>query len=175
MSNLGHVRRIKAGHGAQVGRVLQGTIWYDYPAVSLTVDCKTTWYSVHKLVARAFIGPCPKGKEVNHKDLNKLNPRADNLEYLTRPQNAIHAHRNGCISKRTLNRALQKRKQTMRLRYPLGLTFLKGRENGKKSAKVVSRTRKLLIEKGLLGPKWVDGKYVGMCRIFNKLTGGLNG
>jgi hypothetical protein len=53
---------------------------------------------VHVLVAQAFLGPCPLGMEVNHKDANGLNPAADNLEYTTRSGNAVHAFTKGCHS-----------------------------------------------------------------------------
>jgi hypothetical protein len=43
------------------------------------------------LVARAFLGPCPEGMEVNHKDTNKSNYRLDNVEYLTSQGNKQHA------------------------------------------------------------------------------------
>lgn len=50
---------------------------------------------VHTLVARKFIGKCPEGKEVNHKDLNKGNNNYKNLEYMTRKENINHAIDNG--------------------------------------------------------------------------------
>ena len=42
---------------------------------------------VHQLVAECYIGPCPKGKEVDHIDNNKLNNHYTNLQYLTRQEN----------------------------------------------------------------------------------------
>ncbi|TAL42380.1 MAG: hypothetical protein EPN91_08350 [Salinibacterium sp.] len=56
--------------------------------------------SVHRLVALAFHGPPPTPKhEVNHKDTNKKNNAANNLEWMTKSQNAKHAYANGCRSK----------------------------------------------------------------------------
>lgn len=51
----------------------------------------------HVLVALAFIGARPDGKEVNHMDLNKVNNRWDNLEYLTSSENLKHAWANGAM------------------------------------------------------------------------------
>lgn len=44
-------------------------------------------YLVHRLVAQAFIGERPGNCEVNHKDEDKANNRADNLEYVTHTEN----------------------------------------------------------------------------------------
>ncbi len=50
---------------------------------------------VHSLVAEAFIGKRPKGKFVNHKDGNKQNNTPENLEWVTRKENAEHAVKMG--------------------------------------------------------------------------------
>jgi hypothetical protein len=45
---------------------------------------------VHRLVAAAFIGEPPPGKEVNHINAVRSDNRASNLEYVTRSQNMAH-------------------------------------------------------------------------------------
>lgn len=44
---------------------------------------------VHNLVYRTFVGVIPSGKELNHKDHNKLNNSKSNLEVLTHQENLI--------------------------------------------------------------------------------------
>ena len=48
------------------------------------------WRRVHRVVVEAFIGKIPKGKEINHKNLDKHCNNVSNLEIVTRSQNAIH-------------------------------------------------------------------------------------
>lgn len=55
---------------------------------------RDTW-KVHALVATTFIGPYPEGKEINHKDGNRRNNTAENLEYVTHKENIQHAFTNG--------------------------------------------------------------------------------
>lgn len=104
VSNYGDVKRIvkpKRGRG-RVGAILKARIpgGGAYPAVALSSDGDVTNWYVHRLVAHVFIGPCPEGgREVNHIDGNKQNPRLDNLEYVTRSGNIRHAFRTGLLSR----------------------------------------------------------------------------
>ena len=65
-------------------------------------DGKSRWLKVHRLVAAAFI-PNPFGlSDVNHKDGNKANNRADNLEWTSHAENVRHAIKTGLHFKRRL-------------------------------------------------------------------------
>lgn len=79
-SVTGRVRNIKA-------RNCNGTGYYMTP---MRVNGQWRLRTVHRLVAAAFLGPCPSGREVNHKNSNKLDNCADNLEYVTHQQNSRH-------------------------------------------------------------------------------------
>jgi hypothetical protein len=48
---------------------------------------------VHAMVAEAFIGPCPAGLEVNHRNGVKIDNAVANLEYMTHSKNLFHAVR----------------------------------------------------------------------------------
>lgn len=52
---------------------------------------KTLAVRVHSLVAQYFIGPRPKGMQVNHIDGNKTNNHYSNLEYVTPLRNVQHS------------------------------------------------------------------------------------
>lgn len=94
VSNLGQVRRSKRGQrGGPVGYILKP--WYDghgYPTVNLR-DGGRWAVNIHKLVANAFLGPCPEGQETHHIDGNCLNNRSDNLVYVTRKSHMRQDHR----------------------------------------------------------------------------------
>lgn len=97
VSSYGRVRRIARGSpNTFPGRILNPSKNSRYPIVVLygpNGEKKTV--RVHILVAQAFLGPCPVGKEVNHKDTNRWNCRLRNLEYATPKQNGNHALLNG--------------------------------------------------------------------------------
>lgn len=66
---------------------LRGNNGKMYPAVTLSRNGKSIAYSLHRLVAEAFI-PNPSGlPEVNHKDEDTFNCKASNLEWCSRQYN----------------------------------------------------------------------------------------
>lgn len=48
---------------------------------------KSYLVAVHKIVARAFLGPCPPGMQVAHNDGTRTNANASNLRYATPAEN----------------------------------------------------------------------------------------
>ena len=76
-------------------RILKAHITRHYFSVVLAKDGNKKTTSVHRLVAKAFI-PNPLEKpQVNHIDGNKINNRADNLEWVTAKENTIHSVQHG--------------------------------------------------------------------------------
>jgi len=70
------------------GRVLKNKLLPSgYVQVSLSVDGKVSHHTVHRLVAAAFLGPCPEGQEVLHADDDRSNNRLENLSYDTHKVN----------------------------------------------------------------------------------------
>lgn len=77
----------------------------------LHITGKNKTLKMHQLVMDTFIGPRPKGYEVNHIDGNKLNNRLNNLEYITKRQNLEHATKMGLFNKKlTPKQVLEMRK-----------------------------------------------------------------
>ena len=96
VSSEGRVRREKAGWNTFPGKILQPKINRDgYVQLVLTKAGHQYSRTMHQLVAAAFIGPCPSGCEVNHKDGLKTNNHPTNLEYVTNLANNEHAVRTG--------------------------------------------------------------------------------
>lgn len=77
---------------------LKGTPSNGYLSVTITIKGKRKKILVHRLVAIYFI-PRVSGKNfVNHKDGNKLNNDVENLEWVTRIENANHAVKMGFLN-----------------------------------------------------------------------------
>ena len=84
VSNLGRVRSLR-------GIITEGSERADGYRVTQINGKKER---IHRLVTKAFLPPLPSDKhtQVNHKDGDPANNRADNLEWVTAAENIQHSH-----------------------------------------------------------------------------------
>lgn len=101
VSNMGRVKTI--GRRDRYGRPVREKIRRPaadpkgYLRLFLCHDGKNRCFLLHRIVARAFLGPCPSGYTVNHINGVKTDNREENLEYATKGENSRHAYRMGLL------------------------------------------------------------------------------
>lgn len=80
-----------------------------YPYVSFWKDGKRHQIFTHVIIATMFVLNPDNKPTVNHKDRDKTNPHADNLEWSTRSEQVIHSYQTGRgnTSKLTKEEALE--------------------------------------------------------------------
>jgi hypothetical protein len=64
-----------------------------YLRITLSKDGVNKRISIHRLVAKTFIGNPQEKKAVNHKNGIKTDNRVENLEWVTHSENEIHSYR----------------------------------------------------------------------------------
>jgi hypothetical protein len=96
ISNMGRVRSlIKKGNTKQQIRKTGLDVATGYINIMLRKNNKPLTKRVHRLVAEAFVPNLDNKPVVNHKDGNKKNCKADNLEWMTYSENTLHSFKNG--------------------------------------------------------------------------------
>ena len=108
-NNVSHYQR------TCVERILKPcTNMFGYDTVVLCKNNKHAKFSVHRLVAKAFVPGYFDGAQVNHKDENKRNNVSDNLEWVTPQENTIYGT------------GIERRAEKIRNRIPIRCTRLDG-------------------------------------------------
>lgn len=92
VSSLGQIRSLRGG---KYKNLRYWANWNRY----LLVGLSARKLAVHRVVALAFLGPCPKGKECAHLNGDRQDNRAENLRYVTRKENHAHKHLHGTAQK----------------------------------------------------------------------------
>ena len=79
-----------------------------YVGVVLKVGGVKKNFMVHRLVAKAFVPGYFENADVNHKDCNRQNNHADNLEWTTRRDNLMYSNGNNASAMEKIHRSLRK-------------------------------------------------------------------
>lgn len=157
VSNLGQVRsldryKITTGRYGEMkskikGRILKPCINHDgYSEIVLSKYGKSKMYRLHRIVAETFIDNYDNKNQVNHKNGDKLDNRAENLEWVSCKENIYHAINNNLIKcERAVNQ------------YDLKMNFIK-------KWKSVSEVKRDL--------KISDGNIIKVCNNKRKSAGG---
>ena len=102
VSNFGRIKNINY-RGTGKTKFIKGTKHNNYTHITLSKNNKLKAYLLHRLVAEAFI-PNPENKPcINHKDCNRQNNRADNLEWCTQKENIQYMDK---LKRRVANKKL---------------------------------------------------------------------
>ena len=101
VSNMGRVKSLKFGKERILKAFNNGN---GYLQLFLWKDGKKKHYKIHRLVAQAFLENPYNLPEVNHKDENKQNNCADNLEFCDKVYNCNYGTRNQRVAEKLRGR-----------------------------------------------------------------------
>ena len=107
VSNLGRVRSIGGRKYRRKDLILSAipNNIYGHLSVNLYKRGTRRTFTVHRLVAAAWIGPCPDGQQVRHGSNGKLDNSISNLCYGTKSQDQLDRRRDGTYNGRHVRRS----------------------------------------------------------------------
>lgn len=131
ISNLGNVksmnRIVDIGNGkiyTQKEKIIKN-YGKTYRQVNLYKNAKCYHFYIHILLAKAFIPNSNNKEQVNHIDGNKFNNDLRNLEWVTRSENARHAHDILKVNKRAYQKGVMNKLSKSVSQYTLDGIFIK--------------------------------------------------
>jgi len=97
VSDQGRVKRELQNQGSVKDRIMKTPLNHSggYPHLGLNKNGITKNFTVHRLVAQAFLGVKEKRFEVNHKNSIRTDNRLFNLEWVTHYENVQHTIKSG--------------------------------------------------------------------------------
>lgn len=105
ISNYGNVKSLNYGRTGK-SKLLKPTVsGKGYLQVRLYKSGKLTALMVHRLVAMEFIPNSNNWKQINHKDENKFNNNANNLEWCDNQYNNTYNGKHNKIAKAVIQRS----------------------------------------------------------------------
>jgi hypothetical protein len=104
--------KIYSSKSGRLKEIKQYPKTYGYLYVVLSKNNKKYYLRVHRLIANTFI-PNPNNlPEVNHKDEDKTNNRADNLEWCNGSYNKTYGNRRTKVARKVSDPKIQRRNNT---------------------------------------------------------------
>lgn len=91
ISNLGNVRSMNWRNTGCIKNLYLKPHCKGYLQVELHKNAKRKMFTVHRLVALHFVNGYENGKVVNHKNEDKTDNRADNLEWVSSSFNRLYS------------------------------------------------------------------------------------
>jgi hypothetical protein len=158
VSNLGHIRSLNWRRMDIIKNLSPVTDKDGYQIVCLSDENSQKSTRLHRLIAEAFVpNPCNK-PHINHKDENKANNLATNLEWTTVKENNNYGTRNKRVSKTKTNNTYNCRPV---FQYSLAGEFIKAWPSLSEPCRVFGYDNSLIsrccrgIKKTAYGFKWL--------------------
>ena len=107
VSNLGRVKSLNYRRTGKEQNLKPRNNVLGYLKVILCKNGKTKPFTIHRLVAKAFLENPDNKSDVNHKDEDKTNNCVDNLEWMTRKDNINYGTHNERMAKSRSKSVLQ--------------------------------------------------------------------
>lgn len=118
-----------------------------YQRVTLSYPPKIKQESVHRLIALAFVANPENKPFVNHKDGNKLNNKASNLEWVSAKENIAHAWDAGLSTSDKIKQGMAFKRQNDPEGYAASIAKMAA---SKKGSVVLKKRKQLISSDGIL-------------------------